>query len=633
MKHPASSLLAAGIMMATIHAHAQDTYHVGVDRILTPKKIQEGIQALKKGDQPADITLTLTAGTDEDGNYVIRETNPSVHADVLWKPVENGKDALKHIYEAFSSAQTADIYNYDEYILVDAKLKLLPKGGDGGNGEQNEIIKPSAASIVSIDIKWSEEPTIIMEKNEEREYRYFRVPTPPYLNTPARKRGFVVHPMRPTKSEVDALFPGVTNDRTEETAKLNWDANLIDVFVKGQEDGEPLTPWYQMPPESLEEAIEFTAVIKVNAPCEFTIIVVGPAPYKPQDSIKGKAIPLQITDPAFNDDAASRAVKADAHYVFKASGANAQACEVKTTAASTGDYDNDLYWMITKIDEVIPTPMADWGRNATFTYETPPKNNSAFAARYKITLTHHLLAGEKDEREFRIFYDPMARNIHNQTRVFDEVLPHYNDVYHPNWFYYWNQGGVIPNLKLFLYGGNRGTVNGAFRFGTLYIYDYAYNKGVGDARIPIWDYQNIKRKVGFNSTLPDDDPRRIIQGVAAVCSHEIKHRNLSLEIKSGAVDLDGDGTPDTYETNDYPNTEVGPTDTFGIHLNYDPIENQDTVKKYQQAGDNEYLARRAEENGYGGLDFDKDYRENGYVYQRDILDRTNFDPLTPQPTE
>lgn len=154
----------------------------------------------------------------------------------------------------------------------------------------------------------------------------------------------------------------------------------------------------------------------------------------------------------------------------------------------------------------------------------------------------------------------------------------------PNWYFYWSDGNVVDRLPQFNFDATDSSY-GYYNSITKELY-------VGSAAVTTDQTYNVSHKwETYTASFPGN------QGIdlcAMTLVHELKHKSLAETLpnynKSGqpnALDSDGDGLPDLYETSLPYHLYITDSDTYNL-ASIDP--------SYASYGDEEFLCRKAEAN-------------------------------------
>ena len=285
----------------------------------------------------------------------------------------------------------------------------------------------------------------------------------------------------------------------------------------------------------------------------------------------------------------------DDQFVFQGLAGN-RYCEVPVLGTTfVSSQDANLVWGVDTIPDTtlssVPAPAK--GPSVTYTYSGEPVNNSDFAPTRQLTLSHALLPGCQDTANLHFFFDAELGSIHG-TGV--------------NWFVYWKQDGVVADLQTFRYAN---TVPGPVcelayydtNSDTCYITDDAYRLG-GHASYTVTNGTGAVATIGLDLGAGYGSTNRL-KAVAAVCAHELKHKEIHGWLVADPVDTDGDGVPDAKEIA----LGLNPTnrDTYNLAGAIDP--------SYAKYGDDEFLARQAETN-FGAIFPSRDWSADGCNWRK-----------------
>lgn len=187
---------------------------------------------------------------------------------------------------------------------------------------------------------------------------------------------------------------------------------------------------------------------------------------------------------------------ADHDYQFSFDSADPGVCEFQvsgTTGFTT--LNADLKWTLEEIADpcttltAVPDPCV--GTSVTFTYTGLPTTNSEFGEK---TLTlEYSNTGIKDSIDLEIFFDPNKTNNPGNDPENQDGVSTYPV---PNWFYYWKEGRVVPDLfqdaNGFYYGGPSDELSGEYfpDDNTLWLYSYAFwpPGDYNDVNIPLYNH-------------------------------------------------------------------------------------------------------------------------------------------------
>jgi len=200
-----------------------------------------------------------------------------------------------------------------------------------------------------------------------------------------------------------------------------------------------------------------------------------------------------------------------------------------------------------------------------------PSDNDAFGGGKYLTLWHEDFPAHQDTQEVEIFFPRDATN-HPGDGTGET----------PNWYYYWKTGAVVPDLIFFSYQPHMG------RYGTydpdtqtLYVCDLAPTQQ--------YEYWVVNRN-NAEHTEKIGSTGQGINCCAEVCLHELNHK-LTWDIPG--QDTDGDHVTDYDEINTFAVYGFDPThpDTYNLaQVLHCP--------EYSLYGDNEFLARKAQQEPY-----------------------------------
>ena len=217
-----------------------------------------------------------------------------------------------------------------------------------------------------------------------------------------------------------------------------------------------------------------------------------------------------------------------------------------------------------------------------FTFMTLPESNDVFVNQdVVLTLEHPDYPGCEDTQKVEIFFRRDSLEHPGNGRGIT-----------PSWFYYWKEGNVVEDLAQFEF--TLDDVGGKYiSGGKVYVGKKACLKNPGP--------YTVENSVTYQEEIIGGSGEGI-DFCAEVCVHELEHKLIDV-LYSALIfidELDGENDGDPYDDPDndgLPNELEGKPPYYFNPLDADTYDLEHKLKysKYKDYGDNEFLARKAED--------------------------------------
>lgn len=181
-----------------------------------------------------------------------------------------------------------------------------------------------------------------------------------------------------------------------------------------------------------------------------------------------------------------------------------------------------------------------------------------------------------------------------------------------NWYYYWEKDDVIPGLD------RLGSPASRWDWTVAPEWEEAFGASHGPSdgyvlmdrciNFPVREPFRVEHKIRHDVFFIGSTTIFGVERAAGTTAHEKQHIANYRLIESGNPDNDGDGLADSQEEIDPYNFVIGALDTYDLE--------HAIHKDYASYGDNEFIARQAEQAGVNSAHLDEDWSMLGAQWGR-----------------